>query len=520
MAPAPVLILGNSECSWRIAAQLAAAGVPVAAAMREAAPSAAGAAVLAACGAGIETLAGARLLALAGGAGGFTAAFAAAGRRVHRAASAVVVAEEGRREPLFSAYGLAPSASVVPISAFDPRRPPAGASAALFLSGLAGESEPAMAAEMMAAALALQRQGGVQSIVLAGNLKVAADGVETLSQEARAAGVLFFKFQRTRPRFQIRGDGGLEVAFTDELIGEPFTAAPGLTVVDEAFRPPAGAAELAAALGIETDAAGFLQADNVRREPLFTNRRAVFVAGGSRAGGLDPGAEAAAAAIEILAALGAGAGPPGASAAIDPGRCIRCLTCLRICPHRAVALNGRPAILPAACERCGLCAAECPRGAIALAGMEAHALGDRLAAWPASGRRPRIAAFCCRKSALIAAREAAACGGPPAVEVIEVPCAGALPTEWILAAFNRGADGVLVLACHEELCHSAVGNRFARARAEAAAARLAPAGVPPGRLAYRTLAANMAAGFEAVVAEFSRSLTPPAPGRATAKEKP
>lgn len=512
MTHAHVLVLGNSPCAWKIAADLTAGGTPVTVAMRDALPIPAGEALLSAPRSGVALLAGCRLRSLAGEAGGFEALFATDQGLVRVPAAAVAVAEECRREPTFAACGLAPAPDVIALSDYEPQRLPAGASEALFISGLFTESEPATAAAVMRAAMALQRDRGVQSLVLSGNLKVAAEGVEALSQAARAAGVLFFKFSRTRPEFARGADGRLEVRFVDELTGGRWGARPGLLVVDETFHPPACAAELAAALGIETDRAGFLQADNVRRGTVSTNRRGVFVAAGSRAGGLDPAAEAQAVVIEILA-LRRGASPPGESAAIDAGRCIRCLTCLRLCPHGAVTLDGRPGILPRACERCGLCAAECPRGAIRLAGMEAAAARleelAREAAAPLPFRgAPRLAVFACRQSAAMAAAaaERRAAGRREALALIEVPCAGALPPAMILAALNRGADGVLVLACHDDLCRSRIGNRRAEARVAQAAAFLDRAGVSASRIAYRSLAANQAADFEAAVDEMLRQL--------------
>jgi coenzyme F420-reducing hydrogenase delta subunit/NAD-dependent dihydropyrimidine dehydrogenase PreA subunit len=506
MTPNKVCVLGNSGCSWKIAADLAAAGVDVLAAIREDEPLAQGPAVLEACGPRLTFLNRARLLAAAGGIGQFNLTFSAAGAEVRQTTAALVIAEAEERPPAFDRYGLKPAAGVISLSALAAGPAPA-VKQALFLNGLADEGLPVTAAEVMTAALRLQAGPGARSIVLTRNLKVAGDGIEALSQEARAAGVVFFKFNRTTPAIRQDENGRVRAEFVDELTGETYSLAPDLTVVDEGFRPSAYTVELGRILGIESDGRGFIQTDNVRRLGVFTNRRGVLVAGGSRAGGQDPAAEAAGAALEALAALAEGPPPADQSALIDPGHCIRCLTCFRICPHRAVALNGRPAVLPAACERCGLCAAECPRGAIHMPGMAREEI-LRLLDSPKPAASPRIVAFCCRQSALLAGREAERRTKDPnaALTLVEIPCAGALPMEQILAAFNRGAEGVLVLTCHEDLCRSSVGNRFARARVEQAMAFMARAGLPPQRLVYRTLAANMAHEFGNIVAELDRSL--------------
>ncbi|HEX5681797.1 MAG TPA: hydrogenase iron-sulfur subunit, partial [Desulfobacterales bacterium] len=92
------------------------------------------------------------------------------------------------------------------------------------------------------------------------------------------------------------------------------------------------------------------------------------------------------------------------------------------------------------------------------------------------------------------------------VNVIEVPCAGSLTPEFILSAFSLGADGVIVLTCHEDNCHSRQGNRFARARADQASAFLTQCGADATRLMFKTLAANMETELDTLLSEFSATL--------------
>ena len=92
------------------------------------------------------------------------------------------------------------------------------------------------------------------------------------------------------------------------------------------------------------------------------------------------------------------------------------------------------------------------------------------------------------------------------VNVIEVPCAGSVTPEFILSAFSLGADGVLVLTCHEDNCHSRQGNRFARTRADQASAFLTQCGADATRLVFKTLAANMETELDTILSEFSATL--------------
>ncbi len=45
---------------------------------------------------------------------------------------------------------------------------------------------------------------------------------------------------------------------------------------------------------------------------------------------------------------------------------------------------------------------------------------------------------------------------------IQVMCSGSVSPTYILSAFNKGADGVLVSGCHPGDCHYMKGNYFAR----------------------------------------------------------
>ena len=87
------------------------------------------------------------------------------------------------------------------------------------------------------------------------------------------------------------------------------------------------------------------------------------------------------------------------AAEIDPHQCVRCLTCLRLCPYGAITLNTKPRVMPTACEGCGLCRAECPRQAIFLAPLEQANLieqaGLGLEQDTAAPGKPRMVAFCC-----------------------------------------------------------------------------------------------------------------------------
>jgi len=59
----------------------------------------------------------------------------------------------------------------------------------------------------------------------------------------------------------------------------------------------------------------------------------------------------------------------GQFAVVDGGKCVACLTCVRLCPFGAPEIidEGYAVIKPELCHACGICVLECPAEAIRLA---------------------------------------------------------------------------------------------------------------------------------------------------------
>jgi len=67
---------------------------------------------------------------------------------------------------------------------------------------------------------------------------------------------------------------------------------------------------------------------------------------------------------------------------VDSNVCIRCLTCVRTCPHAAVEIAAYEQVTAArvvdlACYGCGACVANCPVQAISLWGLSVPAWAQR-----------------------------------------------------------------------------------------------------------------------------------------------
>lgn len=96
---------------------------------------------------------------------------------------------------------------------------------------------------------------------------------------------------------------------------------------------------------------------------------------------------------------------------------------------------------------------------------------------------------------------------PPEVSVIRVMCSGRVEPTLILEAFQKGADGVMVLACHPGDCHYKEGNLRAACRAELLTRMIPQLGVDPNRFCFDYISAAEADKFSNITNQFISKLT-------------
>ena len=79
---------------------------------------------------------------------------------------------------------------------------------------------------------------------------------------------------------------------------------------------------------------------------------------------------------------------------------------------------------------------------------------------------PKIVAFCCNRCSYAGADLAGTnrLNYPSNVKIVRVPCSCRVNPMFILRAFQRGADGVILCGCHPGDCHYTTGNYYARRR--------------------------------------------------------
>ena len=123
-------------------------------------------------------------------------------------------------------------------------------------------------------------------------------------------------------------------------------------------------------------------------------------------------------------------------------------------------------------------------------------------------QEPLILAFCCHYCAYAAADLAGSMRleYPHNVRVLRLPCTGKIEVDHLLAAFERGVDGVIVAGCLEGGCHFLEGNLRARRRVERAKKLLDEIGLDPARLEMFNLSSAEGARFAEIVTEMTRRL--------------
>ena len=328
----------------------------------------------------IEVLTSAEVAKVQGEAGDFALRIRSGGKESSRSFGAIVFATGYRTEILPQDFELKPGSNIIPQQKLIEllrtpgkleRRPETIA----FALDFSDENSRLPTLSTLNNALAVKEKLGSEVYVFYKNLKVDSEGTEKLYREARNQGVVFLKFEE-KPRI-CGEDGRVKVEARDVLLGEEVTLLCDLLVAEEKVLPPEGTKALSSMLNIETDSQGFYQDENVHLYPVASARKGMFFVGGCR-GNLDLSralSDISSASVSVCELLSPGeAMVEIEKVKADPQKCRACLTCIRVCPHKAIRLvrvdseKWVAKIYDLACDRCGICAAICPAKAIKFEG--------------------------------------------------------------------------------------------------------------------------------------------------------
>ncbi len=165
-------------------------------------------------------------------------------------------------------------------------------------------------------------------------------------------------------------------------------------------------------------------------------------------------------------------------------RCRACAECVEVCPFDALSLapgDRKVQVDAALCRGCLLCDAVCPTDALVSEAWSPGWWRERLAAiaGEAGSEPPWVALTCARRAASLPPRLSML---GRRVEVVSMPCAGAVDAGRLLELLDRGAERVLVAGCRPGSCRYGDGGDRGTRQVEAARELLRLVGGDPARI--------------------------------------
>ncbi|MEW6364842.1 MAG: hydrogenase iron-sulfur subunit [Acidobacteriota bacterium] len=129
------------------------------------------------------------------------------------------------------------------------------------------------------------------------------------------------------------------------------------------------------------------------------------------------------------------------------------------------------------------------------------------------GFEPKIIGFLCNWCAYAGADKAGTFQTPypPNVYVIRVMCTGRIDPQFVMRAYELGADGVIILGCHPGDCHYKEGNYRALQRHRLLVRLLKQFGIAEDRCRFEFVSASEGTRFVSVITsmvETVRALGP------------
>lgn len=103
---------------------------------------------------------------------------------------------------------------------------------------------------------------------------------------------------------------------------------------------------------------------------------------------------------------------------------------------------------------------------------------------------------------------------PPSIKVIRVMCSGRIDPLFVLRAFLRGADGIMMMGCHPGDCHYQKGNYNARRRYVMMQKMFETLNLDAERIGLWWVSASEASRYVKVTTEFNKRIEKKGPNPA------
>ena len=121
---------------------------------------------------------------------------------------------------------------------------------------------------------------------------------------------------------------------------------------------------------------------------------------------------------------------------------------------------------------------------------------------------PKILVFCCNWCSYAGADLAGVSRlqMPPYFRTIRVMCSARVDPEFVLRAFQKGVDGVLVAGCHPADCHYIGGNYRTRRRIALLKMLIQQFGYDTDRLRLEWVSAGEGEKFQKTIVDFTNTI--------------
>jgi heterodisulfide reductase subunit A-like polyferredoxin/coenzyme F420-reducing hydrogenase delta subunit len=460
----------------------------------------------------VSVKAGAKIVGLEGFAGNFTVELTD-GSQVSKQKFGAIVLATGT-QPVYDKNkygGIEPGEQVFKLSQFIREKQDFSGRKITFVLGQADTDSMISSALALEQAIALKEKGAATVNILYDDMKISADLLEQDYETARDRGVNFLKYAG-------------ELQFSSTIVAatvqykEPFlpdvdqiALTSDYLVLAEDYAPAASTQELAETLWINIGPEGFFQDDNVHFLPIKSNREGIYFVGSCHGSiyAVELNREVEDVVAEVAKLASGKVSVPSLQPLVEAEKCVVCLTCYRTCPHHAIEIvhdeslnnmyHSAARMDPLACRHCGTCAGECPGKAIQL-----PLYSDAEILYSLS-KPPSIVAYACENSGALAAQFAKKMAPElqANLQIVRVPCSGKIDALYLLKALERGADGVLLLVCHQANCKYVWGNERAEKRKEQVRKLLSQAGLEEERVDLVHVAANQGNQFNAAVRDMA-----------------
>ncbi|MBN1904953.1 MAG: FAD-dependent oxidoreductase [Deltaproteobacteria bacterium] len=422
---------------------------------------------------------------ISGGAGDYIIMAKSGNSPVQTRVSAIVAATGADKIELSDEKGICASGQIISLDAFRLRAASeiinSRKNIVFWLDHSAPESK-VNSRHTLLSAIEAKEAGANVTVMMEKMLVHDIDG-QMLYDSARHKGIKFLRAQTPSDVSIAEINGSINIKINEAtLSGVTIDMPCDLLVIPEELKAAEANNRLSGMLQQEMDKEGFLQSPNPRHRRVQSTRRGIFYAGSCHD---DISRNDLVHEIRTINALinlmPQDESVSQAYAVIDTGKCGKCLTCLRICPHAAVMLDEHsPCISASACLACGLCVTSCPASAISIMGSEADGAGLS----DFSG----AVVFACKRSLAIANNSPDKMNGDlNGCKIIPIDCACSLDPRLVIDYFAAGAERIMVMSCHPDNCVSIHGNSSAGKKAERI---FKDTGISRSMLSVHAIAAN------------------------------